>query len=240
MTASNYDACLAGVLESEGGYSNDEGDPGGPTKYGITIIDARKYWMPNATASDVKAMPLSIAKSIYRSKYWQAVRGDDLPSGVDYAVFDYGVNSGVGRAAKVLRELLHLPAGSTIDDATVAAARKADATVLVSNICAERLEFLEGLRTWSTFGRGWGSRVAKVKSASIAMAAKPAPRPVSAPPTDATKHVTGAVIAAGGAAAASAAHYFGFGSGVVVGALAVGLFVAMVAWLVIHETQKGP
>ena len=93
----SYEAALARLLAHEGGYSNHPSDPGGPTNFGITIVDYRKYVKPGATAADVKAMTLDEAKKIYRAKYWDAQRCDELPAGVDYAVFDYGVNSGIGR-----------------------------------------------------------------------------------------------------------------------------------------------
>ena len=167
---SDYDESLKDVLESEGGYSNDRGDPGGPTKYGITIFDARMFWKKNVTAADMRAMPLSVAKDIYRTKYWQRLRCDELPPGVDYSVFDYGVNSGIGRAASVLRSVLHCAPGTTIDDSVVAAARKAVPQPVINSINDERMRFLRGLRTWRLFGRGWSTRVANVRRDSLTMA----------------------------------------------------------------------
>src|SRR5712691_4793819 len=173
MAASSYDEALSRLLVHEGGYSNHPSDPGGPTNWGITIHDARAYWKKDATASDVRAMPLDVAKEIYRSKYWRAMRCDDLPAGVDYAVFDYGVNSGIGRAGKVLRRTLDLaiarhqgveerPSSRAMDgrsstpfsdtasitDDVIAAAKRHNAKALIGAICDERLAFLQGLRTW--------------------------------------------------------------------------------------------
>jgi lysozyme family protein len=107
MATTSYEVALARLLADEGGYSNNPRDPG-PTKYGITIGDYRRYVKPGASAEDVRAMTVGEATAIYRSKYWDALRCDELPAGVDYAVFDYGVNSGIGRAGKVLRRLLAL------------------------------------------------------------------------------------------------------------------------------------
>jgi lysozyme family protein len=90
MAASSYDAALARLLAHEGGYTNHPADPGGPTNFGITIFDYRKYVKPDATAADVRAMKLDEAKAIYRAKYWVAQRCNELPAGVDYATFDYG------------------------------------------------------------------------------------------------------------------------------------------------------
>ena len=91
MTAANYDEALRRLLAHEGGYTNHPSDPGGPTNFGITIHDYRKYVKPNATAADVRAMTVDEAKAIYRAKYWNAQRCDGLPAGVDYSVFDYAL-----------------------------------------------------------------------------------------------------------------------------------------------------
>jgi lysozyme family protein len=183
MTASSYDAALARLLAHEGGYTNHPADPGGPTNFGITIVDYRKYVKPDATAADVRGMKLDEAKAIYRAKYWDAQRCDALPAGVDYAVFDYGVNSGIGRSGKVLRRVLRLPDGtSVVNDAVIAAAGAVDAKVLIAAICDERLRFLQSLKTWPVFGAGWGRRVAEVRAAALAMAtAVPAAPPPAFP-----------------------------------------------------------
>ncbi|MDB5502812.1 MAG: hypothetical protein JWR89_2714 [Tardiphaga sp.] len=177
MAQSSFEAALSRLLRDEGGYTDHPSDPGGPTNFGITLADARRYWKADASAADVRALPLSVAREIYRKRYWAALRCDELPAGVDYAVFDYGVNSGVARAGRVLRRRLGLPDSPASVDATViAAARRADATKLVRALCAERLAFLKALKTWPVFGRGWSRRVAGVEAAALAMvtAASPA------------------------------------------------------------------
>ncbi len=170
----NYDKCLAEVLEQEGGYSNDPGDPGGPTKYGITIFDARMYWKHDAAAADVRLMPIDVAKAIYKSKYWDAIHGDDLPGGVDLAVFDYGVNSGIHRAAMVLQRLIGVPDDGVIGPRTLEKVKECDPASVASDICHERFHFLQSLHTWRLFGRGWGRRVAEVKALALKMAASTA------------------------------------------------------------------
>lgn len=170
MVKASFEDALSRLLRDEGGYGNHPSDPGGPTNFGITLADARRYWKTNATASDVKAMPVGVARDIYRKRYWDALRCDDLPAGVDYAVFDYGVNSGVARAGRVLRRKLALPdTSSAVNDTVIGSARRADAAKLVAAICAERLAFLRGLKTWTTFGRGWTRRVSGVEAVALAM-----------------------------------------------------------------------
>lgn len=189
MAVWTYDESLRRLLVHEGGYSNHPSDPGGPTKYGITIADYRRYVKPGATAEDVKNMPLSDAKSIYKHKYWDRMRCDDLPPGVDYTIFDYGVNSGTGRAPKVLKRCLGLDASdSTVTDKVIEAAKKRDPKALAKGICDERLRFLQSLRTWPTFGAGWGRRVKECLAAALAMITRGAPVPAkpqaSAKPQD--------------------------------------------------------
>lgn len=167
----SYDDALARLFAHEGGYGHHPSDPGGPTKYGITLADYAAFKRRKVTAGDVKAMPLGDAKAIYRDKYWSALRCSELPAGLDYAVFDYGVNSGIGRAARVLRRLLSLPDGKAIvTDEVIAAATARDSAALVNALCDERLRFLKSLRTWPVFGKGWGRRVAEVRAGALAMA----------------------------------------------------------------------
>jgi hypothetical protein len=138
MAASTYDEALRRLLAHEGGYSNHPSDPGGPTNFGITLTDYRRYIKPDATAADVRAMSVDQAKAIYRKRYWDAQRCDDLPAGVDYSVFDYGVNSGIGRSGKVLRRVVGLPADTNaVTDQVLAYARARDPKVLVAAIEAE-------------------------------------------------------------------------------------------------------
>jgi len=170
MAASTYDEALRRLLVHEGGYSNHPSDPGGPTNFGITIYDYRKYVKPDATAADVRAMKVEDAKAIYRSKYWDVMHCDELPAGVDYCIFDYAVNSGTGRAPKVLQRCLGIAVSGRIDDATIRAAGAAAAGQLIAAICDERLRFLQSLRTWPVFGNGWGRRVAEVRAAALAFA----------------------------------------------------------------------
>ena len=166
----NYPFVIGQVLGWEGGYTNDPRDPGGPTNWGITIHDARTYWKKDATATDVKNMPKSVALQIYKSKYWDMLNGDQLPSGVDYAVMDYGVNSGIYRAARVLQKIVGTTQDGVIGLKTIAAAKKMDPVDVVKKICDERLAFLKSLKTWSAFGRGWARRVAGVRADGIKLA----------------------------------------------------------------------
>jgi lysozyme family protein len=182
MAAWTYDEALLRLIAHEGGYTNHPSDPGGPTNFGITIYDYRKYVKPNATAADVRAMTVDEAKAIYRKRYWDMQRCDELPAGVDYSVFDYSVNSGIGRSGKVLRRVVGLPDNTyVVTDEVLRAVAKRDPKALVTAINDERLAFLKRLKTWPVFGKGWGARVAAVRSVSLRMAAQKVPAPSIVP-----------------------------------------------------------
>lgn len=170
MTAENREKCISKVLEHEGGFTDNIHDPGGPTNFGITIADARKYWKHNASTDDVRKMSKGIAVDIYRARYWSPLKCDDLPSGVDYSVFDYGVNSGISRSAKVLQRIASVADDGKIGDITIKAVGEMDPVAIIAAINDERLAFLKSLKTWSVFGRGWGQRVSDVRAMSLAMA----------------------------------------------------------------------
>jgi lysozyme family protein len=177
MAASSYDPSLSRLLVHEGGYTNDAADPGGPTNFGITIADYRQYVMPGATAADVRAMTVDQAKTIYRARYWDAQRCDELPAGVDDTVFDYGVNSGIGRSKKVLQRVVGVPADGELGPATMAAIMARDPKAIITAINGERLTFLHSLRTWPVFGRGWNQRVIEVQAFSLQLVAQAAAQP---------------------------------------------------------------
>ena len=157
----NREKAITETLKWEGGYSNDASDPGGPTNWGITIADVRKYINPSADAKDVRAISKEQAIKIYQEKYWKTpyYDCDNLASGVDLSVFDFGVNSGPSRAKKFLDKAC----GGT------------DAQTII-RLNDARLTFLQGLRTWPVFGKGWGRRVVGIKAKSLEMnKEKPAP-----------------------------------------------------------------
>ena len=247
MAAESYNTALARLLRDEGGYTDHPSDPGGPTNFGITLADARRYWKGNAMADDVRALPQSVARKIYREQYWNALRCDELPAGVDYAVFDYGVNSGIGRAGKVLRRLLKLSdRTSVVSDDVIAAAGKCAARDFVVAICAERLAFLKSLKTFPVFGRGWTARVNGVRAAALAMAESRAVAPVvnEASPGKAVVPVTspagaasaGAVIAAGAASAAITSRVQV--ALMVVGTAALAAIVIFLVWRWRHRAEQ--
>lgn len=149
---------------NEGGYSNHKADPGGPTNHGITLatLQAFRGGVPT-TAADVRALTLAEANVIYEHHYWRPIWGDQLPAGLDYALFDFGINSGVSRAVKELQGLL---SGVAIDGLmgvkTLNAIKAYGVPELIKALCNARMRYLRKLKTWKVFGRGWTYRVTGV------------------------------------------------------------------------------
>ena len=119
--------------------------------------------------SDVWRAPQAEVEAIYRKWYWDEMRCGELPSGVDYCVFDFGVNSGVFRSAKFLQAALGVTADGQIGPKTIAAANAATPGYLIGAICDARLQYLRGLSTWWKYKRGWTTRVEDVRRDALAM-----------------------------------------------------------------------
>ena len=150
-----FPICHAITAKWEGGWSNNAADPGGKTMFGVTqaTYDAwcrHKGW-PLAPVRDLK---MTEAMNIYRENYWTPCGAPNLFAGVDLAIYDVSVNSGVGR-------------GASYRDKTASIANAADR---VKAICRMRLSFMQGLKIWKTFGKGWGRRVADIEARGVMMA----------------------------------------------------------------------
>ena len=157
----NYPQALKQVLKYEGGYVDHPKDPGGPTNKGITqaVYDS---WQKsqNLPTQSVRNISDATVAAIYKQQYWDRIRGDDLPAGVDFAVFDYAVNSGVSRAAKTLQAVVGVTQDGVIGPATIQATK----TYVAMTVTNKRLAFMQSLSIWSTFGKGWAARIADVKA----------------------------------------------------------------------------
>ncbi len=166
----NFARALKEVLKHEGGYVNHPADPGGATNKGITIATYRKWIDRDGTIDDLKRITDDQVSKVYRSVYWNAIKGDDLQSGVDYAVFDFAVNSGPSRAAKYLQAVVGADQDGKIGPKTIEAVNVRDPSRVINELCDRRQAFLEALKTFVTFGKGWTRRVAEVRSLSLKMA----------------------------------------------------------------------
>lgn len=163
MARETLSKALTLMFGHEGGYSNRKTDSGGPTKYGITHRTlAGHRGVAAVTADDVKKLTLTEAELIYRKSYWVQSGGDVLPVGLDYAAFDFGVNSGPSRAVKSLQKVLGVPQDGIVGGQTLAAVKARNVDELITAYCEERMRFLRSLggkTGWRNNGRGWTIRV---------------------------------------------------------------------------------
>ena len=158
------------VIKNEGGFVNNPRDPGGMTNLGVTKSAWEAYLKRSVTEAEMRALTPDTVKSFYKSLYWDRIKGDDLPSGIDYAAYDLAVNSGPSRAAKYLQEIAGVPVDGVIGPKSLEAIRACDPEQTADAICDMRLDFLKKLPTFDTFGKGWSRRVAEVKAKAVSMA----------------------------------------------------------------------
>lgn len=158
----NFDICFENVIKHEGGFVNHPRDPGGMTNLGVTKSAIEDYLGREVDEQFMRSLTPATVRSFYKARYWDKMRCDDLPSGVDYAVFDFAVNSGVGRAAKFLQRVAGVEDDGIIGRRSVEAICAIDPEQMVVSLCDMRLMFLKSLSTFSTFGRGWERRIQEV------------------------------------------------------------------------------
>ena len=165
----NFEKALAAVLKSEGGFVNNPKDPGGMTNLGVTIKTWESFVGRNVTEKEMRNLTPEIVGKMYQQKYWNAVKADDLPEGVDYLAFDFAVNAGPGRAAKLLQQAVGVTADGAIGPATLKAVAAMQPADLIEKYSAAKETFYRSLPTFETFGKGWLRRVAEVKTISEGM-----------------------------------------------------------------------
>ena len=151
----SFDTAFDRILGHEGGYSNHPDDPGGETMWGVTIAVARA----NGYVGPMRDMPRDTAKEIYRTQYWDKVKGDSMPFPVAFQVFDAAVNHGTSQAAKLLQRAAGVADDGIIGPKTLAAVASRNAAVILLLFNAEREQFYTDLKTWPSFGKGWSRRV---------------------------------------------------------------------------------
>lgn len=207
MSASNFTACLDVTLGYEGGLNDNPHDPGGRTYRGVTqrVYDAYRLHA-GLSRQDVLKMDKVELQDIYKHQFWDVLKGDDLPLGVDLATFDAGVNSGPSRSAKWLQSALGVVADGVVGLLTTKAAAGLTSTGRVTAIqrqCAARLSFVHGLGTFKVFGKGWTARIANVEAKAVKMTGA-VQTELLAHATKATEKATDAVNTAQGSVAAGA------------------------------------
>lgn len=235
MTAKNFPNALEIVLAHEGGWSKHPADPGGATMKGVTLRTYSDFLGRQATEAELRAIPDSHLQQIYSGGYWHPLKGDHLPSGVDLVAFDAAVNSGPARSARWLQQALKVPQDGRVGPVTLQATKTQPSRDVVVRACDIRLAFLKSLKTWATFGKGWGRRVGHIRGtalvwagASMADVAADARTTQQAAVNDNRKAAgTGSASAAGGGTVAATDQAVAFDWTVLIGA-GIGIVVLAV------------
>ncbi len=165
----NFDKCLEMLLHHEGGFVNHPQDPGGMTNLGVTKAVYDKWIGREATKSEMMDLKPDDVAPIYKKNYWDKVKGDDLPSGVDWCAFDWAVNSGSGRPAKAMQRAVGATADGAIGPMTLQAVMNKDPQMIIESVFSQRQKFYESLRTFETFGRGWTRRNKETLDQALSM-----------------------------------------------------------------------
>ena len=167
---SNFDKCLAMLLEHEGGYVNSKHDRGGMTNLGVT---RRVYedWMDRpVTEQEMRDLTPDDVAPIYKKNYWDRVKGDSLPSGLDWSCFDWAVNSGSGRPAKAIQRAVGATQDGAIGNQTLGLVAEKDPKFIIDYVYTVRQSFYESLDDFKHFGRGWSRRNTETLHQAMEMA----------------------------------------------------------------------
>jgi lysozyme family protein len=165
----NWQKSFEQMLASEGGYVNHPSDPGGRTNLGVTQRVWEEWVGRESNEKEMRSLTPEMVEPLYKRKFWDACKCDDLPTGVDYLVFDFAVNAGPGRSAKTLQVAVGVPADGGIGPITLAAVKAQDPVELIEKFSQTKEDFYRTLGTFDVFGKGWLNRVAAVKIKASSM-----------------------------------------------------------------------
>ena len=154
----NFDKCLHMLLEHEGGYVNNKHDKGGMTNLGVTKRVYEDWVDRKVTEQEMRDLTPDDVAPIYKKNYWDRVKGDSLPSGLDWACFDWAVNSGSGRPAKAVQRAVGATQDGAIGPQTLGLIMEKDPEEIINYVYGVRQDFYKSLKTFETFGRGWTRR----------------------------------------------------------------------------------
>ena len=165
----NFEPSLELVLKEEGGYVNNPKDPGGMTNLGVTKRAWEAWKQGSVTEDFMRGLTPEAVRPFYKAQYWDKLCGDQLAMGLDYAAFDLAVNSGASRAIRYMQQLAGVPQDGILGPKSLEAIAEADARQMADAICELRIDFLRRLSDFSTFGKGWSSRVSRVRLRAMTM-----------------------------------------------------------------------
>jgi len=163
----NFDKCLTMLLKHEGGFVDHPKDPGGMTNLGVTKAVYDKWIGRESTEAEMRGLTQDDVAPIYKKNYWDRCKCDQLPSGADWSVFDWAVNSGTGRASKAMQKIVGAKQDGAIGPKTLQMIANEKAEFLVEKMYDQRQSFYEKLNTFETFGRGWTRRNKETKETAL-------------------------------------------------------------------------
>lgn len=163
----NFDKCLTMLLKHEGGFVDHPKDPGGMTNLGVTKAVYDKWIGRESTEAEMRGLTQDDVAPIYKKNYWDRCKCDQLPSGADWSVFDWAVNSGTGRASKAMQKIVGAKQDGAIGPKTLQMIANEKAEFLVERMYDQRQSFYEKLNTFETFGRGWTRRNKETKETAL-------------------------------------------------------------------------
>tara|TARA_R100001163_G_scaffold59366_1_gene48094 strand:- start:514 stop:1029 length:516 start_codon:yes stop_codon:yes gene_type:complete len=166
----NFEQSLKMLLHHEGGYVWHPKDPGGETNLGVTRAVYEQWVNRQVMDGEMKRLTVADVAPIYKTNYWDRIKGDELPSGLDFAAFDWAVNSGTGRPAKVIQKYISAKQDGAIGPRTLALVAENDPTNMIQYLYEQRQKFYERLKTFETFGKGWTRRNQETLKAAMEMA----------------------------------------------------------------------
>jgi len=157
------------LLEHEGGYVNNVHDKGGMTNLGVTKKVYDKWIDRESTEQEMRDLTPDDVAPIYKKNYWDRVKGDSLPSGLDWACFDWAVNSGSGRPAKAVQRAVGAEPDGAIGPQTLGLIMEKDPEFIIDYVYIVRKAFYEGLDDYKHFGRGWSRRNKETLKQALSM-----------------------------------------------------------------------
>lgn len=166
----NFEKCMEMLLAHEGGYVNHPSDPGGMTNLGVTKRTYDEFHGTDIDEERMRNLTVEDVTPIYRRNYWERCRCQDLPDGIDWAVFDWAVNSGTGRAAKALQRAVGTLEDGAIGPQTLMCVGNEKPEEIINRIAIHRDSFYRELSTFDTFGRGWLRRNDETREQALDMA----------------------------------------------------------------------
>lgn len=170
MPTDAFGICLPIILREEGGFVNLVSDPGGMTALGVTRDTWEDWTGKDATEADMRTLTPAKVAPLYRQRYWDVNRCDDLPPAVALCVFDFGINAGPARAARYLQKIVGAAQDGQIGPKTLAAVVAHDVGGIVRSYQQAKRNYYRQLPTFRVFGKGWLARADRIEIDALGLA----------------------------------------------------------------------